>query len=352
MNARHPLTLMLAMLAAASAASAAAVTVTDCAASPVAKVGKKTVVDRPADDVVFQCALLPLGGTTRVEVTARSVTVDGRNGGSIVSAGKGPAIELFALGTGPDGRSVHIDGSNVTAANPNGDVTIDAAGAVEIRDSGLQAGGDLRITCNGAGCPITLDDVTTGADDLIVAAQGTVTVRSSTLATSSPLDRIDVSSATGDVVMADDATVRRAAGFVCRDDVLARCPGPQCPLPVSIDSIDAAIAFCECEEEPGTAIETGIEGNLRIAAPLGDIDLRGVTARVGENIDLVALGDVDMTAASISNCGPKTGRFQVASATCRIADATLLDDEDDAQPGLGCSASGTPVELGTCSARR
>jgi hypothetical protein len=351
MNRFTPATLALALLAGAATAHAAAVTVTDCGAAPVVKVGKRTVIDRPGDDVTIQCALLPLGGTQRVEVTGRSIVVDGPNGGSVASGGKGPAIELLAVGTDANGRSILVEGANVTGANVNGNVFLDGPGAIEVRDSGLQAGELLRITCTGAACPITLDDVVTNSNDLDIVAEGTVTVTSSSLATSSPLDLISIVSRTGDVKAADGEAVARAASpIVCRDDILRLCPGPQCPLPVTIASVEDALAFCECAEKP-TEFETGIEGNLRIEAPLGDVDLRDADIRVGESITIVADGEVDMTRASIQNCGPKTGRFTVTADACTVTSASLLDDEPDPQPQLTCAVSGTAAQLGSCSAR-
>jgi hypothetical protein len=56
----------------AAIAPAATVNLTDCTAAPVKLVGKKTVVNVPGDDLVIQCALLPLNGQSRIEVTARS----------------------------------------------------------------------------------------------------------------------------------------------------------------------------------------------------------------------------------------------------------------------------------------
>ncbi|HEV7733925.1 MAG TPA: hypothetical protein VGR62_17275 [Candidatus Binatia bacterium] len=344
-------TLALALLAGASTARAAALTVTDCGAAPVAKVGKKTVIDRPGDDVTIQCALLPLGGTQRVEVTARSIVVDGPNGGSVASSGKGPAIELLALGTDAGGRSILVDGANITGANVNGNVFLDGPGAIELRDSGLQTGELLRITCTGAACPITLDDVVTNSNDLEITAEGTVTITSADLATSSPIDLVAIVSRTGNVILADGQSAARGASpIVCRDDILRLCPGPQCPLPVTIASVEDALAFCECDAEP-TEIETGIEGNLRIEAPLGDIDLRDAIIHVGETITVTADGNVDMTRASIENCGPKTGRFTVTADTCNVTSATLLDDEPDPQPQLTCTVTGTASQLASCSAK-
>jgi hypothetical protein len=325
-------------------AGAAVVTVTDCSAGPVARQGKRTVVDRPADDVVVQCALLPLDGTQRIEVTARSIT--------IAAGSKGPAIDLTALGTGPDGRSIHVDGGNVTAANPNGNARLQGPGAIEIRRAGLQAGDNLEIRCTGGGCPVTLDEVSTNANDITIEAQGTVTVASSILRTVSPIDRIEVTSATGDVVMTDVAAQARGASrLACRDDVLASCPGPDCPLPVTIASEDDAVLFCDCPDEKPTQVETGIEGNLAIAAPAGSVDLRGASVRVAENIDVRAADTVAMDGASMDNCGPKTGRFTVTAAACTVEQATLRDDEADAQPALSCGVTGTAIAIGSCSAK-
>jgi Hemagglutinin repeat len=343
----------LGLALAATTASAATITLTDCTASPVRLVGKKTVVDVPADDLVIQCALLPLNGQSRIEVTARSIAVDGPNGGSVAAAGKGEAISLAALGTGPGGRSIRIEGSNVTAANRNGDMEMTGPGEILIRSSGLQAGGKLRIACTGGGCPIALDDVRSASNDLDIDAQGIVSVRSSRLSTASPIDRIDIASATADVLITVAAAgTRSASGLVCRDDVLALCPGPDCPLPVTIASPEDAIAFCACDDAPPTEIETGIEGNVRIEAPQGDVDLRGTSVRAGENIDITAADEVLLADASVQNCGPKTGTVTVTGVTCDVAGATLVDDEPDAAPTLACSVSGVALQLGTCSARR
>ena len=339
----------------AAAAPAATVTLTDCAASPVKLVGKKTVVDVPADELVIRCALLPLNSQGRIEVTARSIFVDGDHGGSVAAAGKGTAIKLEALGTGQDGRSLRIDGSNVTSANRNGDVEMTGAGAIEVRGSGLQAGGVLRLTCTGPSCPITLDDVQTASNDLDIDAQGTVNIRSSRLVTSSPIDRVDIQSASGDVLItvagASAQSTRTSTGLACLDDVLALCSGPDCPLPVTIASPEEAVAFCACDEPPPTEIDTGIEGDVHIEAPQGDVDLRGTSVSAGQNIDIVAAAQALLDDASVQNCGPKTGTITVTGAACRVERATLLDDDSDAAPTLNCAVSGTAVQIGSCSAR-
>ena len=337
----------------AATAPAATITITDCGVSPVEKVGKRTVISRPADDVTIQCALLPLAGTTRIEITARSVTADGAQGGSIVAAGKGLAIEIVATGTDADDRSVALTRSTLTAANPNGDVEISGPGAILVGDSALQAGGFLRISCSGPSCPITLDGSRLAANDIELAAQGDVTGRSSRLETASPIDTITVTSATGDVKITNAVGANAAVGsFICRDDIIRLCPGPDCPLPVTIDSVDAAVAFCECNQEDVPEIETGIEGDLRVEAPQGDVDLRGAKVKVGEDVTVTAGGTADVGDASVQNCGPKTGRITVTAATCKIANATLLDDEPDPQPSLQCTVQGQATQLGSCDAQR
>ena len=337
----------------AANAPAATLTITDCAASPVEKVGKRTVISRPSDDVTIQCALLPLAGTTRIEITARSLTVDGAEGGSIVAAGKGLAIESVTTGTNADDRSVTLTRTTLTAANPNGDVEISGPGALLVEGSALQAGGRIDLTCAGAGCPITLDRSRLGANDIEVAAQGDVIGRSSRLETASPLDSITVTSATGDVKITNAVGANAAAGsFICRDDIIRLCPGPDCPLPVTIDSVDAAVAFCECNKEDVPEVETGIEGNLSIVASQGDVDLRGAKVQVGENVTVTAGGTADVGDASVQNCGPKNGRVTGNAATCKIANATLLDDEPDPQPSLQCTVQGQATQLGSCDARR
>lgn len=343
-------TLVLAL--AIPAAQAASLTVTDCTASPVVKVGKRTVIDRPADDVTLQCALLPLAGTQRVEMIARSIVIDGENGGSVAAGGKGPGVELRAVGTDADGVSIAVLGANLTAANANGNTTLEGPGALVLRDSQLQAGDDLRLLCTGAACPITLDDVTTTANDLSIIAEGLVTITTSSLRTASPIDLIEIVSRTADVVLADAASFARGVSrLACRDDVVRLCPGPDCPLPVTILTVQDAVDFCECPDDDPTDVRTGIEGVVRIEAPLGDVDLRGAAITAGENIAITARDVARLEGASLSNCGPKTGTVTVTAADCPIDDAVLLDDEPDPQPTLACAVSGTPATLGTCSAR-
>lgn len=349
---RPQLFTILVLALAVPAAQAASLTVTDCGAAPVAKVGKRTVIDRPADDVTIRCALLPLAGTQRVEVIARSIVVDGDNGGSVASGGKGPAIDLTAVGTDTDGTSIGILGANVTAANPNGNTTLAGPGALVLRDSQLQAGGDLRLTCTGAACPITLDDATTTANDVSIVAEGLVTITTSNVRTASPIDLLEIVSRTDDVVLADAAAFARGVSrLACRDDVIRLCPGPDCPLPVTILTVQDAIDFCECPNADPTVLETGIEGVIRIQAPLGDVDLRGATVTAGENVEIVAQGTAHLEGARVSNCGPKTGTVTITATDCPIADAVLLDDEPDPQPTLACTVSGTPADLGSCSAK-
>ena len=91
---------------------------------------------------------------------------------------------------------------------------------------------------------------------------------------------------------------------------------------------------------------------MRIQAPLGDIDLRGTSVRAGENVDIVAADEILLGDASVQNCGPKTGKVSIAGTSCDVTGATLLDDEPEAAPTLACGVSGTPLQIGTCSARR
>jgi hypothetical protein len=54
----------------------------------------------------------------------------------------------------------------------------------------------------------------------------------------------------------------------------------------------------------------------------------------------------------MQNCGPKTGRVSVTAATCRVQNATLLDDDPDPAPSPACVVDGEASDLGTCSQRR
>ena len=149
-------------------------------------------------------------------------------------------------------------------------------------------------------------------------------------------------------------------GVSCCQQALATCANPMdpsCPFSqqngqVCLNSLAELQGFCalDCQQSPNI-IQSGIEGNLYINAPFGSIDLHGMTIHVGEAIILNALLDVDMSNATIDNCGPKTGAFIVNSATCQIGGASLRDDDPDTAPTLNCTTSGVATVLGTCSSK-
>lgn len=321
-------------IALAASAAAAVTTVTDCTAAPVSLFNGKTVIDLPGGDVVLRCALQPLPGTDGLAIAAASILVDGPLGGSVAASGSTLALSLEAE------HGIEIRDAHVSADNNNGHATITAVGSVLVTaGSEIAAGDKLTIECTGPACPIQISGTNFAAHELRILAEGTVTIgASSNLTTHGPTDLLKISSADGDVLLAS---------------VITPAPASSTEATLQARALLEARAFCHCNDvshDPNT-LTTGVEGNLLIEAPNGRVDLTGVHAHAGEDIDITALTDAGMTAAAIDNCGPKTGKFTVVAATCGVGNATLLDDEPDAKPTLQCAVSGVATTLGSCSAQ-
>jgi hypothetical protein len=318
------------------ATPASALIVEDCSGSPVRVVNRTTRVEAPGEPVVIRCALAELPGTDGVAVVGSSIVIDGPAGGAIAAHASGPAVSLEATGT------ITIDAASVAAHDRNGDVSIRAgAGIVATGTTALRAGELLQMTCSGSGCPIDLTAISAEANRLFILAQGDVTLNPrSVLTTHGPTDLIRIASATGDVL---------AGGGVPVNIPEEAEPGVLVGFRRAV--LLEASAYCNCERQPPNKIVTGLEGNLEILAPNGAIDLTAAEVRVGENIDLTALSDVALVSALLQNCGPKKGHVRIAGATCKVASATVLDDDPDAAPALTCTVDGVPTTIGTCSSR-
>ena len=173
-----------------------AIVVDDCTSAPVQVVNKTTVIDLPAEDVSVRCALMPLGRSKRVEINARSITIDGPAGGSISANAKSNAITLHASET------IHIDRASIAAENRNGDARITGDAGITITEtSALRAGDILLFECTKSGCPITMHGISATANRIKILGDGDVTIGPRTvLKTFSPTDQILIVSAHGDVL--------------------------------------------------------------------------------------------------------------------------------------------------------
>jgi len=333
---------------AARAALAATIAISDCTGPPVDTVFRRTIIDQPLDDVVIQCPLMPLRGTERVHVHAKSVVVDGRNGGSISASGKGLAIDVEAVGTDATNRSILIDTADLVAPNNNGKISLHGPGLIQITGSTIRTGGNILLTCTGAGCPIGMTGSTTQSNKMAITAEGTITLARVIDRTRPPLDRIIILSNGGDIVISPRAG--DPVG-VCAEEIANECPGPNCPLPITVTTVEEAKAICGDCLQVDNRIEMSLEGNLTIEAALGKVDLTASKIHAGENIELRAATDIRTVDAYIDNCGPKNGTFTVTSATCTVDGGTMLDDQPELAPTLTCAMVGTPAAYGTCDSR-
>jgi hypothetical protein len=346
-------TLFLAAAILLHAPAARAINVTDCTSAPVTTFNKKTVIDLPADDVVIQCPLMALAGTDAVRVIAKSIVVDGPAGGAISASGKGLAIELVASG------DIVLDAAAVVAADNNGKIQITAGGNILTTDgSSIQSGRMMNITCTGPGCTMSFAGTTIATNQLFITAEGDITFLPTTqITTRCPRDLIVIVSNGGDVILANAGA---GLGVDCCQQAIDTCANPlnpACPFSqpggqVCLTTLPQLTAFCSTDcQRPPNKFRTCVEGNLTILAPNGSIDLTGAQIQVGEAITFTAAFDVIMENASIQNCGAKTGVFKVTATTCHVENATLLDDEPEPMPTLMCVVTGTPAQLGTCSAK-
>jgi hypothetical protein len=351
-------TLMLAVFGlalGATTAQAAAVTITNCAAPPVTIFNKKTVVNLPGDDVTIQCALNSLPGSDQTQVTAGSIVIDGPNGGSVSSTGKGNQATLLQA----TGAITLLDAS-VIAANSNARTVLEAGGDITITaGSTLSAGLRVAISCTGPLCKINIAGTTISGNEVVIAGDGTVTISpASTILTSCPRDLIQITSANGDVLLGGGAFGGLAT--ICCNSVLAACSAnpndPACPFaggggPIVLNNLQEVAGFCaDCLAEPNL-LKGCVEGDIIILAPRGNIDVSNAVLMAGEGIVLTAQGNINAENSNISNCGPKTGVVVLTSATCNVQNATILDDDPELLPTLNCAQNGVAALLGTCSSK-
>jgi len=338
-----------------SVATADAVTVvSDCsAAGPASVVNKITRLDLPGEDIVLQCALMALPGSDQTRINGASITVDGLNGGSVSSSGKGgQATALVATG------SITIDQASIIAANSNGNAIIRAGGNVVVTSgSSISAGDRVEVSCSGPLCTIGIAAAALSGNEVRIEGDGDVTVSpATTITTSCPRDVIRIVSTNGDVNVGGGQI--GALGTICCNAVQAVCSqnpnDPACPFSsggtIVLNDLQELGTFCaDCQQAPNI-FKTCTEGDIVILAPQGNIDVSNATLMSGEDLTLTARFDVAMQNANISNCGRKKGVIVITGATCNVNNATILDDDPDPAPTLNCGVTnGTAALLGTCA---
>ncbi|HYR95358.1 MAG TPA: hypothetical protein VEM57_01425 [Candidatus Binatus sp.] len=276
--------LLGALTALAAPVSAAVVNVTDCTLPPVVARGRTTTVDVGSDDVVLQCALVPLPGTGRITVRANRITVAGP-AGSINTPTDKLAIRLKA------DADITLEGTSIEASG-NGSIRLLARTGVEVRTTVITTGDVTRtgrailFQCVGTGCPLFVSRSNVVSNLIKVVISGPITTVNSTFLTRG---------------------ARALLTLRSRNDAANLC----------------------CSTFQGTN-----EGNVFINA-FGKVDLTGSQVLTGENIrvhsGLGGTGASELLGATLSNDFGKEGQIDVSAASgasqIDIDGATLIDDD-------------------------
>lgn len=290
---RRTLLALALVIAGVSSSHAAVVTITDCTNDPHIQVSlgnDQTKIDVGADDLVLNCALSPLSGTHRIQLTARNMTIKG----DVIASGATSPIRIDASGT------FTATGVTIHSSNNNGDMDITAAGDMTFTDStvivgtDLTNGGDtLNITCTNAApdCTINATNSTFKSGNLFITSVGDILMRTTHIITVSPRD---------------DSRIESTHGNVC--------------LP--------------CDDD----ISGGNESNLRILA-YGFVDVPAIKILIAENITITSgVGNgaasvdahIDLTGATINNNFGKTGSITITAdeghGQVTILDAIIIQE--------------------------
>jgi hypothetical protein len=215
-------------------AAAATVTISDCASDPhCVAVGKKTVIAVPGDTVVFGGAIVPLAGTTTVQVSAQAIVVDGASGGQISVTGKGQSIVL-------DAASVLVTGS-LHSADTNGKIILRGADTVQLQGSlDIDSGGEARVLCTGIGCTLNVVNVRFHCNHLVLDAQGDIIWDGNTIDTFGPRDLIEIDAENGSIRKSGAITIALARGRLAAEVDLDK-----------VDAVSEAVEFCQaCQGTP------------------------------------------------------------------------------------------------------
>jgi hypothetical protein len=218
-------------------AAAATVTVTDCASDAhCVAISKKTVIQVPNDTVVIAGPIVPLPGTTTLQVLAKAIAVDGPSGGQISVTGKGQSIVL-------DAASVLVTGS-LLSSDTNGKILIRGADTVQVQGPlEVDSGGEARITCTGIGCTLNVINTHFHCNHLVLDAQGDIIWDGDHVDTFGPRDLVVIDANNGSIRKSGAITIGLARGRLMAE--------------VDVDKVDAvseAVEFCQtCQGTPTPA---------------------------------------------------------------------------------------------------
>ncbi|MBI3767513.1 MAG: hypothetical protein HY271_03340 [Deltaproteobacteria bacterium] len=347
--------------------AAATVTVTNCASDVhcVAQ-GKKTVIVAPDDTVVVAGPLVPLSGTTTIQIFAKAIAINGASGGQISVAGKGRSIIL-------DAASVLVTGS-LHSANPNGKILVRGTDMVQFQGPlDVDSAGDVRVVCSGIGCTLSIVGVHFQANYINIDALGDIVWDLNNLEMHGPRDLVRITAEGGSIRKSGVIMVALARGRLA-----AQAEGNK------VDAVSEAVGFCETCQQPtptptptvagktatpplqtaslplgtptGTATvptptltpgaptptptaccnteKSNVEGRLFVHAA-GDADLTGDHYLVAEDISIAAGGNVNLTNAELRNDFGKCGEITVsAGGQINIEGATLVDDDCRGKPDV------------------
>ena len=184
------------------------VVVTNCSAPPVTTTSSWTQINLPTSDVVLQCALTQLPGTTGVRILAHSIKVDGPGGGSVNSSGTNGTQLIAGSGSGQcnAGATVDVESASVVASNPNGGPEDHGLRRHrrQLLDGHLRRTADVTVTSSAGRVCATGDSMSGSA--VLVTASGDLTMHGTTVTVATPSDTIKLISNNGSVL---------AGGGVC-----------------------------------------------------------------------------------------------------------------------------------------
>ncbi len=346
----------------------ATVTITDCSADPhcVAR-GRKTIIDVPGETVVIAGPIVPLDGTTTIQVSAKAIAVDGPSGGQISVTGKGQSIFL-------DAASVLVTGS-LHSADTNGKIILRGVDTVQVQGPvNVDSGGDVRIICTGIGCTLNVVNDLFHCNHLVLSAVGDIIWDGNSVTTFGPRDLIDIEATNGSIRKSGAITIALARGRLTAE------------VPVDkTDAVSEAVEFCAtCAGTPTPAARTptptitpsgplhtaplstphptptdpktptphvphatptpcvdcpdttngGVESTLFMKAA-GDVDVSGQHYHVAERIMITAGGNISLNNTELNNDFGKCGEIVVsAGGQISIEGATLVDDDCRGTPDV------------------
>ena len=312
----------------------APVVVTNCAAPPVTTSSSWTQINLPGSDVVLQCALNQLPGTTGTRILAHSILVDGPNGGSVTSTGTNGTQLIAGSGSGQcnAGATVDVESSSVTASNANGGLKITGCGDIVLNSSTINSGGENSTTLSSGGRICATNDVMSGGSASLTS-NGDLTMHGTTVTVSpSASDTIKLTSVNGSVL---------AGGGVCLPNRFTG--GNDSNMTVTASGIvDLSYACVEIAQSiTVTAGGTGFVCATDAIINVGNAEIRN---------DFGKTGVITMTA-----CGG-AGRIEIGNAILVDSGKSGGGDDPDKVSNLNGSLATQPVNCAsstspTCTAR-